>query len=92
MNVHKNARLTFARRIEMVQEMTERGMRLSTAAPLAGLRPCNRPIACHHRPYACLRGQIPRGAPLPRSGVPGSHPHLAQRASQDLCRASLPQR
>ena len=27
MNVHKNARLTFARRIEMVQEMTERGMR-----------------------------------------------------------------
>jgi len=24
MNVHKNARLTFARRIEMVQEMTER--------------------------------------------------------------------
>jgi len=33
-------------------------------APLAGMRPCNRPIACRHRPYACLRGQIPRGAPL----------------------------
>src|SRR3972149_4675831 len=36
-----------------------------------------------------LRGHIPRGAPVPRSGVPSSHPHLAQRASSDLCRASL---
>jgi hypothetical protein len=118
-------------------------------APLAGMRPCNRPLACRHRPYACLRGQIPRGAPLPRSdtpcwgfsrncaararrrsrfrrpwpgdatrsrshctphecarwdacavtspegspvprsGVPSSHPHLAQRASRNLIRASL---
>ena len=36
-----------------------------------------------------LRGHIPGGAPVPRSGVPSSHPHLAQRASWDLCRASL---
>jgi len=37
MNVHKNARLTFARRIEMVQEMTEHGTRLSTAAAAHGV-------------------------------------------------------
>ena len=61
---------------------------------------CNRAIACHHWPYARLRGQIP-SASLPRSdtpcwgfsctcgATPGSHPHLAQRASSDLCRASL---
>ena len=37
MNTHKNARLTFARRIEMVQEMTEHGTRLSTAATAHGV-------------------------------------------------------
>ena len=75
----------------------ERGARV----PLAGMRPCNRPIACRHGPYACLRGQIPRGAPVPRSdtpcwgfsrncrATPSSHPHLPQRASRNLIRASL---
>ena len=38
-----------------------------------------------------LRGHIPGGAPVPRSGVPSSHPHLAQRASRNLIRASLGQ-
>ncbi|HSC95681.1 MAG TPA: IS481 family transposase [Burkholderiales bacterium] len=32
MNMHKNARLTFARRIEMVQSVVEHGVTLSTAA------------------------------------------------------------
>jgi len=32
MNTHKNARLTFARRIEMVQDMTDRGMSPAAAA------------------------------------------------------------
>ena len=45
--------------------------------------------ADHMRSLGRLRGQIPRGAPLPRSGVPSSHPHLAQRASRNLIRASL---
>jgi hypothetical protein len=30
-------------------------------APLAGMRPWNRPSARRHRPYARLRGQIPKG-------------------------------
>jgi transposase InsO family protein len=32
MNIHKNARLTFARRIEMVESVVEQGLTLSTAA------------------------------------------------------------
>ncbi|WP_175881045.1 helix-turn-helix domain-containing protein, partial [Burkholderia cepacia] len=32
MNTHKNARLTFARRLEMVQEITESGSSVSRAA------------------------------------------------------------
>lgn len=32
MNTHKNARLTFARRLEMVQDMTERGLNAAQAA------------------------------------------------------------
>ena len=48
--------------------------------------------AGHVRSMGRLRGHIPRGAPVPRSGVPSSHPHLAQRASSDLCRASLGER
>ena len=32
MNTHKNARLTFARRLEMVQDITERGVSQAAAA------------------------------------------------------------
>ena len=32
MNIHKNARLTFARRLEMVRQMSEQGVSPSTAA------------------------------------------------------------
>src|SRR5256885_5095619 len=45
--------------------------------------------AAHVRSMGRLRGHIPGGAPVPRSGVPSSHPHLAQRASRNLIRASL---
>ena len=45
--------------------------------------------AAHVRSLGRLRGHIPGGAPVPRSGVPSSHPHLAQRASRNLIRASL---
>jgi transposase InsO family protein len=37
MNMHKNARLTFARRIEMVQGLTEQGLKLAEAAAEAGV-------------------------------------------------------
>jgi transposase InsO family protein len=37
MNMHKNARLTFARRIEMVQSVAEQGLRLAEAAAAAGI-------------------------------------------------------
>jgi len=37
MNMHKNARLTFARRLEMVQDITERGLSQGTAALAHGV-------------------------------------------------------
>jgi transposase InsO family protein len=37
MNTHKNARLTFARRIEMVQDITERGLSVPQAAAAQGV-------------------------------------------------------
>lgn len=37
MNHHKNARLTFARRLEMVQDMTQRGASVAQAATTAGV-------------------------------------------------------
>jgi transposase InsO family protein len=37
MNTHKNARLTFARRLEMVQDLTERGLSQSAAAQVHGV-------------------------------------------------------
>src|SRR5918999_1053847 len=37
MNIHKNARLTFARRIEMVQSIVERGLTPVAAAAEAGV-------------------------------------------------------
>ena len=37
MNTHKNARLTFARRLEMVQDVTERGLSQATAALTQGV-------------------------------------------------------
>ncbi len=36
MNIHKNARLTFARRLEMVQDITERGLSQGAAALAQG--------------------------------------------------------
>lgn len=37
MNTHKNARLTFARRLEMVQDVTDRGLSQATAALTQGV-------------------------------------------------------
>ena len=37
MNIHKNARLTFARRLEMVQDMVERGLKPAEAGAQAGV-------------------------------------------------------
>src|SRR5512144_930616 len=37
MNIHKNARLTFARRLEMVRSIVEQGLRLAWAAAEAGV-------------------------------------------------------
>src|SRR6476646_9930532 len=37
MNIHKNARLTFARRLEMVQDITERGLSQGGAAQMHGV-------------------------------------------------------
>ena len=37
MNTHKNARLTYLRRLEMVQDMTERGLSTSEAAARHGV-------------------------------------------------------
>ena len=39
MNIHKNARLSLARRIELVQDMTERGLSACQAATLHGVTP-----------------------------------------------------
>lgn len=39
MNIHKNARLTFARRIEMVQSIVKRGLTPASAAASAGVSP-----------------------------------------------------
>ena len=39
MNAHKNARLTFARRVEMVQDITLRGLNISAAALAQGVTP-----------------------------------------------------
>jgi len=39
MNIHKNARLSLARRIELVQDMTERGLSACQAAALHGVTP-----------------------------------------------------
>ena len=37
MNIHKNARLTFARRLEMVQDVTQRGLSHAAAAAAHGV-------------------------------------------------------
>ncbi len=37
MNTHKHARLTFARRIEMVRQMTEQGLNATQAAAAQGV-------------------------------------------------------
>jgi transposase-like protein len=37
MNTHKHARLTYARRVEMVQQMTEAGLSAVEAASLHGV-------------------------------------------------------
>ena len=37
MNTHKNARLTYARRLEMVQDITERGDSIADAAASHGV-------------------------------------------------------
>ena len=37
MNTHKNARLTFVRRLEMVQDITKRGLSASQAAAVQGV-------------------------------------------------------
>ena len=39
MNIHKNARLTYARRLEMVQDMTARGVAAPEAAQQYGVTP-----------------------------------------------------
>ncbi|TSE32491.1 IS481 family transposase [Tepidimonas charontis] len=39
MNTHKNARLTFARRLQMVQEMTQHGLKACEAASRHGVTP-----------------------------------------------------
>jgi transposase InsO family protein len=39
MNIHKNARLTFARRFEMVKQMTQRGLTPCAAAAAQGVSP-----------------------------------------------------
>ena len=39
MNTHKNARLTFARRLEMVLDMTERDLNVAQAASRHGVTP-----------------------------------------------------
>lgn len=39
MNTHKNARLTFARRVEMVQDITQRGVSIGAAALTHGVTP-----------------------------------------------------
>ncbi|WP_144328471.1 leucine zipper domain-containing protein, partial [Tepidimonas charontis] len=39
MNTHKNARLTFARRLQMVQEMTQHGLKACVAASRHGVTP-----------------------------------------------------
>lgn len=39
MNTHKNARLTFARRLQMVQEMTQHGLKACEAASRRGVTP-----------------------------------------------------
>ncbi|MBM3390896.1 MAG: hypothetical protein FJY34_02805 [Betaproteobacteria bacterium] len=39
MNTHKNARLTFVRRLEMVLDMTERGLTPCAAAAAQGVSP-----------------------------------------------------
>jgi len=39
MNIHKRARLTFARRLEMVQQMTLQGLSAAQAAAVQGVRP-----------------------------------------------------
>ena len=44
--------------------------------------------ADHGRSLGRLRGH-PHGDPVPRSRVPSSHPHLAQRGSRNPIRASV---
>jgi len=39
MNIHKNARLTLARRIEMVRSIADRGLTLAEAAAEVGVNP-----------------------------------------------------
>ena len=39
MNIHKNARLTLARRIEMVRSIVDQGLTLAEAAAEAGVSP-----------------------------------------------------
>ena len=39
MNTHKHARLTFARRLEMVKEMTQQGLGATEAAAKQGVTP-----------------------------------------------------
>jgi len=39
MNTHKHARLTFARRLEMVQQMTLQGLSAVQAAAVQGVTP-----------------------------------------------------
>lgn len=75
MNIHKNARLTFARRLEMVRQMSEQGVSASNVASLhavsvATVRKWLGRYLAHGQ--AGLRDRSSRPARSPRSVSPGT--------------------
>ncbi len=86
MNTHKNARLTFARRLEMVQDITEHGLSVPEAAASHGVTaPTTRKWLGRY-----LAGGVPALADA--SSRPACSPRaIAQSARDRLIPRSSPQ-
>jgi transposase InsO family protein len=92
MNIHKNARLTFARRIEMVRSIVERGLTPTEAAAEVGVSPptgrkwLGRFLA---EGEAGLRDRSSRPRVSPRSIAPGKALAIAELRRRRLTQARI---
>ena len=94
MNIHKNARLTFVRRIEMVRSIVERGLRPAEAAAEAGVsEPTGRKWLGRYLAEgdAGLRDRSSRPKLSPRSIRPGTALAIVELRRRRLTQARIAQ-